>query len=213
MKSILIVIYAHYVKLIIEGKKTVEVRKNKNLANAIKKLIAEQGGCWIYIYVAKGNEKLCRCRMNVSDLNVDKYKICSKQESMIYKDTAILNGKVVARFWCDKVEDIYIGFGEKFDDGEIGIVCEDFDYSLLDKSCLTERELRNYCKPIIYDSGDYYDMNIYAIHIAKLEVFDRPRELSEFKTKKVYQPKTNPIVFVNSLTKAPQNFTYIESEK
>ena len=56
----------------------------------------------------------------------------------------------------------------------------------------------------------------YAIHISKLEIFDRPKELSEF-----VKCDNNHIRIGNCfigfggiprLTKAPQNYCYVEGE-
>lgn len=200
MKSILIVIYAHYVKLIIEGKKTVEVRKNKNLANAIKKLIAEQGGCWIYIYVAKKFSQRLVVKKGeeypFTDEIVDKTRIVKLPTFWEYENC----GKVVARFWCDKVEEIkFIGYNcyatQSLTDSE-----------LLRYSCLSFEQLDNYL-----NVGEGY-----AIHISKLEVFDRPRELSEFNRKIVVQyqkPWGELCSYLEPLTKAPQNYCFVEGEE
>lgn len=170
MKSILIVIYAHYVKLIIEGKKTVEIRKNKNLANAIKKLIAEQGGCWIYIYVAKDSKH---------DWYYDKqfgfYFKDIKDHNTAYEYGLGLipyNGKVVARFWCDNVERIYIKYGLGWTSDGVNNCTKQIEK----ESCLSRSKIYEYAKN-----------SCYAIHISKLEVFDKPRELYEFKTPKQFE--------------------------
>lgn len=207
MKSILIVIYAHYVKLIIDGKKTVEVRRNKNLANAIKKLIAEQGGCWVYIYVAKSTPELY-----VTD---DGFVLTDFELGEHYKFKCLLNGKVVARFWCDKVEDLYI-CQEIIRNGHESFGVYDCDKKLLKNSCLSSSELFNY----LYDKrkdngfGVYYDdePDGYAIHISKLEVLKEPLPLFEFYNYcKCYAGEGE--LRKHRLTKAPKNYCYIESEK
>ena len=47
------------------------------------------------------------------------------------------------------------------------------EQDLLKVSCLTENQLFDYCN---LESGKPF----YAIHISKLEIFDEPKELSEF---------------------------------
>ena len=98
MKAILISDYAKWCALMMNGKKTVEVRKNKALANAIRKLINQYGKALIYVYCSKGKEPLFYYGYG------DKtYSFHTKQKDandIQYE----LNGKVVARFWCDKVE-------------------------------------------------------------------------------------------------------------
>jgi predicted transcriptional regulator len=75
--------------------------------------------------------------------------------------------------------------------------------SVCEKSCLTFVELRNYLK----------GKNGYEIHISDLEIFDEPKELSEFKQPRDSYGKvnwnTNEYYYMN-LTKAPQNFCYVE---
>lgn len=142
---------------------------------------------WIYMYCTKSTNK--------------KYEYDYRGERV--------DGKVVARFWCDKVEEIhdisimswyhhYIG--DFYNEDEI---CK--------CSCLTWQELGNYLK------GN----NGYAIHISKLEIFDRPKELSEFRVKDKYiEWHYNPdgigeeVHFEGTkpLTKAPQSWCYVEGE-
>ena len=107
--------------------------------------------------------------------------------------------------------------GTKYSDYKIGITYEGFDYSLLKKACLTENEIVLYCKPRIYDDWDYYDMDIYAWHIGNLVIFDKPKELSEFRTvNKTGIPQYEFGVGTcdyKKLTKAPQSFMFIEVEE
>ncbi len=81
-------------------------------------------------------------------------------------------GKVVARFWCDEVE--YC---------EDTTILNDDDYDL-ECACLTAKEIQTYGK------------QVYAIHISQLEIFGKPKELSEF-----------------GLKRAPQSRQYIEVDE
>lgn len=188
-KAILLSKRSQYVSDILNGRKTIEIR-NKFPTDFIG---------WVYICVTKkGN--LYRFRTT----NKDKY---------IYHNDIVgerLNGKVVARFWCDKVEYVDSHWdrpGETFYYDTISLK----EQELLEKSCITYNELDDY---IFNSSKDY----AYAIYITKLEIFDEPKELKEFykldnsydnmfgwcadeDEKKVY------------LTKAPQNYCYIEVEE
>lgn len=74
-----------------------------------------------------------------------------------------LNGKIIAEFECDKVEEYANG-------GNCGKYCYYLDYlEVLKPSCLTENELINYSN----------DLSFYAIHIKNLKVFYKPLELNE----------------------------------
>ena len=109
-----------------------------------------------------------------------------------------LNGKVVARFWCDKIEEIKFIKGEEYSDMIINSRYETFCLSrsnLYSKSCLYFEQLHNYLK----------GKNGYAIHIKHLEVFDRPLELNEICS---YYAETEKNIYYKVLLKAPQNMCY-----
>lgn len=180
MKSLLIAIKPKWCAKIMNGEKTIEVRKNKALATAIQKLIDENGYAEIYVYCSKGKERL----VNLID------------DSFYCGASTRLNGKVVFKFRCYKVEEIVLNknhfVNEQYSTDEL-------DYEeLLKQSCLTYKEL-----------DDYLQCEIaYAIHISNLEIFDKPKELSEFK---YWKDKSEyGCWYENKLTKAPQNMVYIE---
>ena len=125
----------------------------------------------------------------------------------------IVNGKVVARFWCDKVETIslpytYFGTNKLVScENERTLQTKTIDeQELLKKSCISEEQIYKYLnfKKSPKQVG-------YAIHISKLEIFDKLKELSDFnywKDKSEYG-----CWYENKLTKAPQNYLYIEGEE
>lgn len=165
MKAIMISIKPKWCAKIMNGEKTIEVRKNKVLANAIQKLIDENGYADIYVYCSKDKSdketlKFMRGRYGCMK-NYDPY------------------GKVIFKFRCYKVEEI------SWQMGVYQLEQQGFN-DFLDKCCLGFCEIK-----------DYLNMeNGYAIHISDLEIFDEPKELSEFRRKK-----------------APQNFCYVESPR
>lgn len=191
MKAILLSIRPEWLVKILNREKTIEVRK----------LFPKNYVGWVYIYCCK-NDNLCR----ISKISQDRY-ICGKDFDT--RDFPHLSsgydgkGKVVARFWCDKVDEYVSGC----------LLCSNSsslnDYEkVLKSSCLTDSELYNYCK-----------YSFFAIHISKLEIFDRPRKLSEFRTwckdkpmkcEKCKQGITKVCSY--RLTKAPQNYCYVEGE-
>ena len=121
----------------------------------------------------------------------------------------VLNGKIVAE--CDfEVEEIK---PEKYWHST-----EDFDYiyntgtiyyeDLLKKSCLMDYELDDYlgCE----DKG-------YAIHIKNLYIFDKPRDLRDYYTNRIYtkiedvytdEIQINGSEWVRPIKQAPQNMMY-----
>lgn len=178
-KSILMSIQPQWVCKILNGEKTIEVRK---------KFPKDYVG-WVYIYCTKGKRN--------GDNWLRKYPFClSKNIYQVQDDNFnALNGYVVARFWCDKVEEIklpYTKFGSSERvNGEVERTLQTQamdEKTLLNKSCLSEEEIYKYLN--FKHSPNYCGC---AIHILKLDVFDKPKELSEF-----------------GVVKAPQNFCYVE---
>lgn len=146
-----------------------------------------------------------RKTMPKCDLPIDVYIYCTKETN--YKDEFYLNfqkanGKVVAKFTLKKVEEIRpkvkLGLLNTYNTYETETLVIN---PLLDKCCLSYEELDLYLK---WKIG-------YAWHISNLEIFDRPKELSEFSIKVFPNRKDN--LMTRYLTKAPQSWCYIESEE
>ena len=161
MKVIMLSIRPRFVAKILNGEKTIEIRKT----------------------------------MPKCDLPIDVYIYCTKSNYLGYISNRYI-GKVVAKFTLNKVEEI------SFDDKEVQR-----------KACLTEDELFDY----LFDNTPYQeDMKKgYAWHIDNLVIFDKPKELSEFKPFNNGVPQykfTKNGCEDIKLTKAPQSFMFIESE-
>lgn len=189
MKAIMISIKPKWCAKIMNSNKTIEVRKSKALASAIQKLINENGYVDIYVYCSKGKPYIA----HATHLITGKYA-CIYDDDVSYEEHN-LNGKVAFKFRCYKVEEI------RFDDKEVQR-----------KACLTEDELFDY---LFVNEPYHEDMkNGYAIHISDLEIFDRPKELNEFYYSKEPKKELNiPKGWKQIITKAPQNFCYVEVEK
>lgn len=135
---------------------------------------------WVYIYCTKDNKE---------GLHVAKDKWVSIKHNKVLKECCH-NGEVVARFWCDKVEEIHCGIHYE-PEVDIGIAvlpeftCEEYStetlghFDLLRKACLAD-----YTLPYLSHDNElnhYLKSKIgYAIHISKLETFDKSKELKEF---------------------------------
>lgn len=193
MKSILMSIKPKWVAEILNGNKTLEIRK---------KFPKDYVG-WVYIYCTK--EKPYLFKDYDFDLTGEHCFIASDEPYP--DDEQYLSGKVVARFWCDKVSE-YIN-GVSVDNLNNGEKYSYFDYindKVLEKSCLTDNELRNYCEDLAFS----------AIHITKLEIFDKPKEISEFKHIVIKQnyanngSKTYKEYFSKPLSRAPQSWCWVE---
>lgn len=171
-----------HVANILNGLKTIEVRK---------KFPKDYVG-WVYIYVTKALPHL-------SKTYVGDYEVYD--DTQWDKEWLDLNGKVVARFWCDKVKSVWKTTTSIWTYGS------DLEPNFYKESCLNDIELDRYFKPTKLGFGKAYG---YAIHITKLEIFDKPKEIGEFETR--YWNSKNPFERDNvyELTRAPQSWCYIE---
>ena len=178
MKAILMSIRPKYVAKILKGIKMFEIRK---------KFPSDYVG-WVYIYCTK-DRKQCLVRNNINKT----YHL-----DTCYWDEfeSNLNGKVVARFYTSGVEEIYDK--ETFDITKRWSTSELCIDSIARLSCLTKQELFDY---LGYKEG-------YAIHIDRVEIFDKQKEISGFGT---LTNKCNGFIGGKKpLTKAPQSWCYIE---
>ena len=162
-KAILISIRPNWVSKILNGEKTIEIRKS----------------------------------MPKCDFPIDVYIYCTKDKKYanLINRGGFLTGMVVAKFTLNKVDEFY-----------------GLDNIGLAMACLTREELERYIKGKVG----------YAWHIDNLEIFDKPKELSDFSRFGIsaYYEKhagTNIgyLEFWNGiyefkLTTPPQSWCYIE---
>ena len=181
MKAIMISIKPQWVAKILNGEKTIEIRK---------KFPKDYVG-WVYIYCTK-----------------------DKKYGYMYNGQSISQGVVVARFWCDEIE--YIEDGDFKNFNYISYCLDSFRNTISAFSCLSIEQINAYLK----------GKDGYAIHIGKLEIFDKPKELSEFnalqrakatdcgylKQCKNCGKRFNRCHLLKPLTKAPQSWQYIETD-
>lgn len=88
-----------------------------------------------------------------------------------WQDYSECNGKVIGEFVCDKIYDLFpfsMGTGIELFDAPISL--EKF----CKESCLTEQEICDYIG----------EKDGYGWHISDLHIYDKPKELSEFKKTK-----------------------------
>ncbi len=140
----------------------------------------------------------------------------------------ILNGKIVAE--CDyEVEEIYYGYEiDDFWTKTCGSQ-KDIKHNLLKQSCFEHEEMYEYLQP----KDSYYGECGKAIHIKNLNIFDVPKDFSEYSKKvehhkcdecleecrkhcKYYYAKNNITQTINTgctqyaiFYKAPQNMMYV----
>ena len=176
MKKILISIRPQWTAKILNGEKTIEVRKTAPKCEL---------PCEVYIYCTNGREVIKSVDGNYKKI----------------KSYTIKKGCVCAKFTLNKVGN----FNKKF----FGTYEEPFTRNqkeLLEKSCLTEKELDDYLK----------GKNGYAWHIDDLVIFDKPKGLEEFEF-----PNPSGIRYIGqraikglpSKKRPPQSWCYCEVEE
>lgn len=204
MKSILISIRPQWVALILNLIKKDEIRKGTAIGKAINRLIKEQGVAPMLIYCTK-NEHLYR---------TNKGYFSSKKPLTVGKGTGYTfaysdEGKVVARF--NATADLL----------ELKMIEGGLYFTTPDRDCFTPNldlnenaQIDNF--ELLHYTGTKLGTKITAIHISNLEIFDKPKELSEFRQPRDSYGKVNwntEDYYYMELTKAPQSWCYIESEE
>ncbi len=113
------------------------------------------------------------------------------------------NGKVIGEFICDRIDE-YTNYSL---DEQSGHIKRRED--LLRSACMTLKDWRDYIGSYKSDFG-------YAWHISNLVIYDKPRELSEFKQchKCEYYADCYEHEYscdgVYNLTRPPQSWCYVE---
>ena len=179
MKAILMSIKPQHVANILNELKTLEIRKR----------FPKDYVGWVYIYCTK------QSNLFKSYIKMGYYINRSTADDLEYNG----KGRVVARFWCDKVDNYANGSKIAFENGTyIFGTNADFE-TILKPSCLTEDELYDYCE----------DLCFCAIHITKLEIFDYPKEIYEMKRLEHFGIR-NKCEMLVPITRAPQSYCFIE---
>lgn len=193
MKSVMISINPEWVKKIVDGDKTLEVRKTAPTLTPPFKC---------YIYCTYGIGLIERYDADYPNLLID--QLVSKDK--IWGNCC--NGKVVAEFICNDIRCIV---GEDF------IIREDAEKALKG-SGLTPQDAKEYAG---WSPGTYISAckPLYGWHISDLKVYDKPKALSEFKqyNRKCYYSDLG-LAIPNCWTchdcnmkRPPQSWCYVES--
>ncbi len=208
MKSVLISIRPQWCEKIANGEKTIEVRKTAPKEVPFK----------AYIYATKATKWFHSGIILTSDellwLSNGKIKMCDGFELWADgEDYQCVNGKVIGEFICDKVDKYTFSHYE----AEYRVI-----HVEQDAMCLNQPEL------IRYGKGE----TLRGLHIAALKIYDKPKELSEFRACnfksmngtdvcgnydcKYYQDSGSYMIPPSCekngcrITRPPQNYIYVE---
>ena len=201
--------------LMMNGIKNIEVRKNKALVNAIQKLIDKYGYADIYVYCSKDKKDFL--------VNADLIRppFPHPRTYMLGHKDYSLNGKVLFKFRCYKVAEWH-----------------NYSWQEITKNaCLTDDELRDYAKGV----ASVYCIHISDLEIfdtpKKLDEFMSIEQFNKYKKdlNEAYEEDEKTLSrlyngyalddecancvellemtkWCYGLTKAPQNFCYVEVE-
>ncbi len=226
MRSVLINIQPKWVEKIVNGEKTIEVRKTRpKLETPFK----------CYIYCTKNRPYLYRLS---DDNNFELYNKLQPQSDGFVKDYNAQNGKVIGEFVCDRIDEFYcaivpykkennFGYEHFIDNGVYkvtgcieGVVFERNDRYI--DTMLKNKELKEMCLSA-QELFDYIDIrkNFYGWHISDLKIYDKPKELSEFRKPSkelhnIIENEKGHIVFQDGyidgalITRPPQSWCYVE---
>ena len=138
-----------------------------------------------------------RTKFPKCDLPIDVYIYCTKDKKYanLINRGGFLTGMVVAKFTLNEIKTIYtIHFPFEYFYKATDLTKEQLEQ----KSCLSQVELDGYLRK----------RKGYAWQIDNLEIFDKPKEISEFSIKVFPHRKDN--LMTRYLTRAPQSWFYIE---
>jgi len=151
MKALLLSIRPEYAINILNGEKTLELRKS----------VPKGYKGWVYVYVTKGKPRLSVVH---DDENGKTYYYLNSNWGRE------LNATIPFRFWFEE----YISYKYYADDNTYFVKRpQDFGYGaegVLKSLCLTRDEFKEYGK----------GKDLYAWHIKKLDTFYEPMQLSDF---------------------------------
>ncbi len=210
MISILMPILPKHCELIASGKKTIEVRKTRpKLETPFK----------VYIYCTKSTDRLLYFSCNDKVLRTTK----SKYIHSIERTCKIFSGKVIGEFVCDKIDNFDSAWSEYAyavaPTGSIMPMHEEKALEIMqEQGCLSLDNIITY-----FGDEDY---NAYFWHISDLVIYDKPKELSEFRKScnhycekcgcldiaemGAYEHTFTVSACTNILTRPPQSWCYIE---
>lgn len=183
MKAVMLSIQPKWCELIASGKKTIEVRKTApKLETPFK----------CYIYCTASDVHSC---LVVGGGNTELFHCCNYKTAFV-GGGVVGNGKVIAEFVCDSIEQFTVG----------SLRCDDIEK----QACLSYKEMLDY----FYKPNELDGKTVkfgYAWHISDLKIYDTPKELGEFKTPtKAIITNTFNLEYGKPLTRPFQSWGYVE---
>lgn len=190
MKAVLISIRPKWCQKIINGRKTIEVRKTRPKMNPPFKC---------YIYCTKGQERLVAILKDGDENYGEIY-----HGKPVFIKTSVpsvcdMYGKrkmVIGEFICDRIYELETKAhgGSYYVKGENQPTTND----VARQSCLDLRDMHEYLQSQVG----------YGWHISSLKIYDTPRELREFTGLRQTKFGAEPV----PITRPPQSWCYVEEQ-
>ena len=190
MKAIMISIQPQYVEKILNGEKTIEIRKTMPKCEL---------PCKVYIYCTMGKNTIVYVeRKGEKDWygNIAKNTMIvtrPKYDYMNYTNETL--GKVIAEFMLNKVDILERDLNDWLPKNRY-----DVSNDLLKNINLNQEQLWN------YGQGE----TLYAWHIDNLKIYDTPKELSEFSSISKRMKGKESRFTSHLLQRPPQSWCYVE---
>ena len=192
-KAVLISIRPEWCEKIINGQKTIEVRKTRPKIETPFK-------CYIYCTKPKIYNSYTSLYLDeLYRLPSGEIKYGSSIELSVFpgqwnKDN-FLNGKIVGEFICSRILPIKV----EYSDVDSAVADNEFPYT-----GMTDKEIIEYL-----GNGKYG----YGWCVTDLIVYDKPKELREFKGRKLVWRGNNHIHDYETMIRPPQSWCYVEKLK
>lgn len=190
-KAVLISIRTEWCEKIVNGRKSIEVRKTRPKMDTPFKC---------YIYCTQSADMLWILKERERYLHPDKIADVFKAAKCggAYRG----NGKIIGEFVCDNIFERIVRVGTSCEPSKYCICDWNMDCTPLDTlladACLTKDELEKYL-----DGGVGYGW-----HISNLRIYDHPRDLWEFTGLRETKFGAEPV----PITRPPQSWRYVEEE-
>lgn len=162
-EEIILSIKPKWCESIANGRKTIEIRKTRPK-------IDTPFTC--YIYCTKPNQKEWGLCLNNGTVGL----ICKNNYDYAQRNNMpILSGKVIGEFVCDNIERMT----------HLNKYTGDYKLKLVDKNLYCKEISNAYLADCQLSYSDIFEYangkDVYGWHISRLVIYDRPKELSEFK--------------------------------
>ena len=190
-KAVLISIRTEWCEKIVNGRKSIEVRKTRPKMDTPFKC---------YIYCTQSADMLWILKERERYLHPDKIADVFKAAKCggAYRG----NGKIIGEFVCDNIFERIVRVGTSCEPSKYCICDWNMDCTPLDTlladACLTKDELEKFL-----DGGVGYGW-----HISNLRIYDHPRDLWEFTGLRETKFGAEPV----PITRPPQSWRYVEEE-